>query len=232
MKLFNWGTEIIKTDPSEKPSHRFETVLIYQLEKEGYTYLKSKNEFSKEFPFGKQTIKISYSIQSGYIYNVEFFAHIIFNDLEQAFKKVYPKYGWTNWTIQSALPWTDSWLCDKATGQYTDKSINIVSKEFFEKVKPHIDKLFEQINTYEKLNKIYNSRPLKFIDYLPTSRLEKRIVNGLILARTFEPESYTELKNEYVKLVDNYKGNDLEDIKAEIKIGLDYLDNNDLRLNK
>jgi hypothetical protein len=92
--------------------------------------------------------------------------------------------------------------------------------------------LFEQVNTYEKLNKIYNERPLRLIDYLPTSRLEKRVINGLILARTFEPESYNELKKEYLNLIEKYKGNDLEDIKEEIKLGLDYLDNNDLRLSK
>jgi hypothetical protein len=233
MNIFNWGTAIIKTDPTEKPSHRFEKVLFHQLEKEGYTYLKSKNEFSKDFQFGKQVIKLSYGNQIGYIYNIEFSAYIIFNELEKAFKKVFPNYAWTNWTIHTNnLPWPDNWLCDKKTGQYTDKSINIVSKEFFEKVKPQIDKLFEQVNTYEKLNKIYNERPLQFIDYLPTSRLEKRIINGLILARTFEPENFNELKKGYLNLIENYKGNDLEEIKAEVKLGLDYLDNNDLRISK
>jgi hypothetical protein len=232
MKLFNWNSEIIKTDPTDKPSNRYEKVLFHYLEKEGYKYLKSKNEFIKDFQFGKQIINLQYSSQIGYIYNVEYYAHIIFNDLEKAFKKVYPKYGWTNWTIHSHLPWTESWLCDKETGEYSDKTINIVSKEFLEKVKPQIDNLFEKINTYEKLNKIYNTRPIHFIDYVPISRLEKRIINGLILANTIEPENYNEIKNEYLMLIEKYKGNDIEDIKAEIKIGLDYLDNNDLRINK
>jgi len=232
MKIFNWATEIIKTDPTERPSKRFEQVIFSNLEKEGYKYLKSKNEFSKDFQFGNQIIKISYNSQIGYIYNVEYFVHIIFNDLEKAFKKVYPKYSWTNWTIHSHLPGTKNWLCDKKTGEYTDKTINNVSKEFLEKVKPEIDMLFEQTNTYEKLNNIYNSRPIKFIDLIPTSRLEKRIINGLILAKTFESHNYSEIKKEYLNLIEQYKGNDKEDIKAEIKIGLDYLENNDLRLNK
>jgi len=225
-------SELIPTDPGDKPSVRFEKVLFHHLEKEGYSYLKSKNEFTQDFELGRRIISLHYTNDAGYISSVQYFVKIIFYDLEKAFKKIYPKYGWANWTVHLNLHWTDGWLCDKETGEYTDKTINSLALEFFATIKPQADRLFTEISNYESLHKLYNSRPLHFFDYLPTSRLEKRIVNGLILTKTFEPESYDEIKREYLTLLDKYKGNDVEDLKAEIHSGLVHLDNNLVVLRK
>jgi hypothetical protein len=223
--------QFFKTDLSLKPSERYEQVLLHQLDKEGFRYIKSKNEFIRDFQYGKQIIRIFYSTQLSYIYNVEYSARIIFHDLEKAFKKVYPEYSWTNWTIQLSLHHqAESWLCDKETGIYTDDSLNKVSNDFIKKIKPQIDLLFNEIDNYEKLNRVYNARPLKFFDYLPISRLEKRVINGLILARSFDPSVYEELKKEYLTLLEKYGGEDTQELQAEIKTGLEYLDKNDLQL--
>jgi hypothetical protein len=231
MKLFSNEEIIIKTDSSLKPGIRYEQILFHHLATEGYRYLKSKNEFARDFQYGKQIIRIFYSAQQSYIYNVEYSARIIFHDLEKAFKKVYPHYGWTNWTIHLNLHHeTENWLCDKETGEYTDESLNKVSNEFIKKIKPQIDTLFNEIDNYPKLNSVYNLRPLKFFDYLPIARLEKRIINGLILVRSFAPAIYDEIKNEYLNLLEKYKGDDATELEAEILTGLEYLEKNDLRL--
>ena len=86
MRLFGKNKNIIKTDPNLKPSVRFEKVLLHTLEKEGYQHIKSKHEFVQGFEHGKRIISLTYNKSFGYISTVQYFIHIIFNDLEMAFK--------------------------------------------------------------------------------------------------------------------------------------------------
>ncbi len=150
--------------------------------------------------------------------------------MEMAFKKVYPNYNWTNWTIHENLHWTESSLYDVISDSYSDKSINKLADEFFHHIKPNIDATFSKIKDYQSLNAVYNSNPNVFNDYLPHSRLEKRVINGLILVKNTEPEKYEIVKDQYLNLLDKYKGNDLEEIRTEVEIGLNFLDENELKL--
>lgn len=210
----------MKTNPDGKPSARFEAVVNSRLENEGYKYLKSKSEFVQPFKYGKRILALHYNNSFGYVSNVECFVHIVFADLEKKFKKVYPKYGWTNWTIHENLHWTENSLYDDRKEAYTDKSINTAADEFFQSIKPAADNIFESIDTYEKLHAIYNADPSTFIDYVPSIRPEKRIINGLILARNFAPERYTIIKSQYGELIDKYKGSDAPKVRVEVEEGL------------
>ncbi|UII26739.1 hypothetical protein LVD15_26165 [Fulvivirga maritima] len=226
MKLFGRRKKIIPTDPTLKPSERFEKLLLHTLEKEGFRHLKSKHEFVQDFDYGKRIISLSYINSFGYISMVQYFIKIVFEDLEKAFKKVYPNYGWTNWTIHENLHWTQSSLYDETKNDYTDRSINKLAEEFFSEIKPKIDFTFSRINDYQTLNEIYNSKPDEFIEYLPMSRLEKRIINGLILARRFQPSNVESIRDKYLLLLGKYNGNDIEDIRAEVEDGLKFLSDN------
>jgi hypothetical protein len=231
MSLFSKKKNIIRTDPNLKPSERFEKVLLDKLDKEGFKLLKSKHEFVQDFEHGKRIISLLYNNSYGYISTVQCFIKIIFSNLEKGFKKVYPDYGWTNWTIHENLLWTESSLYDNKTKGYCDQTINKVADEFFREIKPKIDSTFSKISDYQSLNKIYNSAPNEFIDYLPHSRLKKRIINGLILSKSVEPTSFETIKNSYLKLLDKYKGNDLEEIKNEVDYGLNFLNENEIKIN-
>ena len=231
MRLFSKKKNIIRTDPNLKPSERFEKVLLDRLEKEGFKHLKSKHEFVQDFEYGKRIISLSYNNSIGYISTVQYFIKIIFTDLEKAFKKVYPDYGWTNWTIHENLHWTESSLYDDKTIGYSDQSINKLSDEFFFEIKPKIDLTFSKISDYQSLNETYNSNPNEFIDYLPHSRLEKRIINGLILSKSVEPSNFETIRINYLRLLDNYKGNDIDDIKNEVEYGLKFLNENEIKIN-
>lgn len=231
MKLFSNKKQIIQTDPSLKPSERFENVLLQTLEKEGFRHIKSKHEFVQDFEFGSRIISLSYNNSLGYISTVQYFIKIIFKDLEIAFKRIYPDYAWTNWTIHQNLHWTNSPLYDDKAKNYSDNSINKLADEFFLEIKPKIDLTFDNIKSYRNLNEVYNSAPDEFIDYLPPSRLEKRIVNGLILTKHFDPASFESIRDKYFVLLNKYKGNDLEDIRSEVIKGLEFLNNNEVKVN-
>ena len=231
MRLFSKKKNIIRTDPNLKPSERFEKVLLDKLQIEGFKHLKSKHEFVQDFEYGKRIISLSYNNSFGYISTVQYFIKIIFSDLERAFKKVYPDYGWTNWTIHESLHWTDSSLYDDKTNNYSDQSINKLSNEFFLEIKPKIDLTFSKISDYQSLNETYNSTPNEFIDYLPHSRLEKRIINGLILLKNVDPSKFETTRNNYLILLDSYKGNDIDEIKNEVEYGLNFLNENEIKIN-
>ncbi len=231
MRLFGKKKNIIHTDPNLKSSERFEKVLLHKLEKEGYKHLTSKHEFVQDFEHGKRLISLSYNSSFGYVSTVQYFIKIIFRDLEKAFKTVYPDYGWTNWTIHENLHWTDSSMYDNKRNGYTDDSINKLANDFFREIKPRIDSTFSRIDDYHSLSEVYNSNPNEFIDYLPHSRLEKRIINGLILVKSIEPEKFESTKDQYLKLLDKYKGNDIEDIRKDVEIGLNFLRNNEIKIN-
>jgi hypothetical protein len=230
MRLFGKKQNIVLTDTNLKPSERFEKVLLRSLETEGYKHLRSKHEFVQDFEHGRRIISLSYNSSFGYISTVQYFIKIVFNDLEKSFKKVYPDYGWTNWTIHENLHWTESSLFDNNTNDYTDRSINKLADEFFREIKPKIDLTFSKIGDYQSLNKIYNSTPNEFFDYLPHSRLEKRIINGLILSKSFEPSNFESIRDNYMTLLNKYKGNDIEDIKMEVQQGLSYLNENEIKI--
>jgi len=230
MRLFRKNKTIVRTDTNLKPSERYETVLFRTLAKEGFQHLKSKHEFVQDFEHGKRIITLSYNSSFGRISTVQYFIKIVFKELEKSFKKVYPNYGWTNWSVHENLHWTDSDLYDDTADGYTDRSINSLAKEFFSEIKPKMDLTFSKIADYQSLNEIYNSNPLDFIDYLPPSRLEKRIINGLILVKSIEPEKFESKKDQYLKLLDKYKGNDIEDIKAEVEQGLSFLNENEIKI--
>ena len=229
MRLF-LNKKLIKTNPNERPKIRFEKVLLHFLQEENYKYLKSKNEFVQDFEFGKRIIKLSYNNSIGYISSVQFFSHIIFINIEEKFSSIFPNYQWTNWTIHYNHHWTENWLCDKKTGKYTDKSINKSSREFFQKIKPEIDKLHFKVKNYQDLDFIYNKTPSEFFDFLPSSRLEKRVINGLILTNTLKKENFNQVKNEYYRLLEKYKGGDKEVIHEEINFGIEKIENENIQI--
>lgn len=231
MKLFKKNKTFVKTSPNDTPKIRFEKVLFEQLEKEGYKYVKSKNQFIQDFEFGKRIISLSYVNTSGLIHCVQYFSKIIFTDLEKAFKKVYPEYGWTNWTLHFNHHWTESWMCNPKTGKYTDKSINKLASEFFKKIKPEIDTIFSKNTDYKCLERTYNAKADYFFDFLPSSRLEKRIINGLLLSKTFNHKNYDLIKDDYYSLIDKYKGNDLDKIRTEVENGIQKIEKEKIEIN-
>ncbi|AUP79461.1 hypothetical protein [Flavivirga eckloniae] len=231
MRLFGKKKNIVQTDKNLKPSERFEKVLLSRLEKEGYKHLKSKHEFVQDFEHGKRVINLSYNNTFGYISTVQYFIKIVFRDLEKSFKKAHPNYGWTNWTIHENLHWTESTLYDDKADDYTDRSINNLADEFFREIKPRIDSTFSKIGNYSQLNEIYNTNPSEFIDYLPPSRPEKRIINGLILTKALEPEKFEIRKNQYFLLLNKYKENDFDEIRKEVELGLTFLNENEIKIN-
>ena len=194
------------------------------MKKEGFVFRKSKNEFLQEFEYGKRIISLFFISTAGIISNIQVHYIIIFTELEKHFKKILPKYGWTNWTVVCNLNWTKEWLYDRKHQGYTDESINKAAVEFFEKIKPEIDSLREKFKDYPSLYFEYNKEPIGYLEYFP--RIEKRIINGLILAKWFQPNDYERLKTEYHKLFENYKGQDKEEVKMELETGFDYLDKN------
>ena len=222
---------MLKNDSSERPSQRFAAILLTGLENEGFVFHKSKNQFVQEFEYGKRIISLSFVSTAGIISNIQIFYIIIFTKLEKQFKKIFPKYGWTNWTIACNLNWTKNWLYERASGKYTDKSINLVAAEFFEKIKPEIDSLRNRFKDYLSLHSEYNKEPIDFFDYLPSSRIEKRIIIGLILVKWFELDAYEKSKTAYRKHFENYKGNDKDELRLKVEKGISYLDTNDLFFN-
>ena len=228
MSFFKQKNNVVKTDSSFTPSERFAKVLSTVLEGEGFIFLKSKNEFVQEFEFGKRIISLHYNSTLGYIRSIQYFYKVIFTDVEKQFKKIFPDYSWADWTVHCNLMWTDSWLCDKDSGEYTDKTINKVANEFFEQIKPQIDQLRDKFQNYQSLNTEYNKRPIDFFEYLPSGRIEKRIIIGLILIKSFQPNQYEEYKTEYLKHFERYKGDDKEELRFEIAQGIEYLDINNI----
>jgi hypothetical protein len=231
--MFNFFKKdpIFKTNPSDRPSVRYSAILLNQLEREGYKFLKSKNEFVQEFEFGKRILRLSYDSSFGYIASIQYFYHIVFNDIEKNFKKIYPKYGWTNWTIHLNLHWTDGWLCDKETGQYTDITLNKVANDFFTQIKPQIDIAANTIKDYPSLQQVYNTKSAEHDEYLFGLRLEKRIINGLILVQNFEPAKLEFFIAKYIKLLDQYNGFDKDEVRKEVEEGITFLRNNFLKIN-
>ena len=149
--------------------------------------------------------------------------------MEKQFKKIFPKYGWTNWTVTCNLNWTKNWLYDRVYNGYTDKSINLVASEFFEKIKPQIDSLRERFKDYSGLHSEYNKEPVDFFDL--SGRIEKHIIHGLILVKWFQPNDYERFKTAYRKHFERYNGQDKEEVRLEVEEGINYLDTNELFFN-
>lgn len=231
--MISWlkrNKDVIKTNPKDRPSVRYAEVLKPTLEPLGYKFLKSKNEFVQEFEFGRRILSISYNNSFGYIASVDYSFRIVFTELEKLFKKVYPSYGWTNWTVLLDLECSKSWLCDDRSGNYSDKTINQVAKEFKSDTLPQIEEASIRFADYHSLHQEYNSQPSAHTDILPSNRLEKRIVNGLILVKNFEPYNYYRFEKDYATLLENYKEYDKEDLKMEVQQGLAYLSQNEMKL--
>lgn len=201
-----------------------------ELKEEDFKFLKSKNEFVQEFEFGKRIISLHYDSTLGYISSIQYFYKIIFTDIEKEFKKIFPDYGWTNWTVHYNLMWTENWLCEKNSGKYTDETINKSADEFFENIKPQIDQLCDKFQNYQSLNSVFNKKPIDFFEYLPASRIEKRIIIGLILIKSFQPDQFEEYKTAYRKHFEQYKGDDKEELRLEIEQGIKYLDMHNSKL--
>lgn len=201
-----------------------------KLSKDGFVYKNKKNEFSQNFPFGKRTISMSFISTLGLIQSVQFFYHSTFNDLEREFKKVLPNFKWTNWTINYNLHWTYVPLYDERTGKYSDKSLNKAAQSFFQELKPKIDELNNRFDNYDNLFIEYTNKPNEFVDFI--NCIEKRIINGLILVKAFSPESYESVKKEFISLLSMYNGPDKEESLQLIKEGIEYLDSNEVTLNK
>ena len=102
-------------------------------------------------------------------------------------------------------------------------------RPFFEKIKPEIDNIRERFKDYLSLHSEMNKGPMAFFDYLP-GRIEKQIINGLILVKWFQPNDYERFKIAYRALFEKYKGQDKEDLRPNIEIGINYLDNNKVTL--
>ena len=198
------------------------------MKEEGFIFRKSKNEFVQEFEYGKRIISLSFISTAGIISSIQFSYIIIFNELEKHFKKIFPKYGWTNWTILRNINWTKNWLYDRDYKGYTDKSINLVASEFFEKIKPEIDSMRDRFKDYSSLHYEYDKEPIDFFDL--AGRIEKHIINGLILVKCFQPDDYERFKDACRALFEKYKGQDKEDLRSNIEIAINYLDNNEITL--
>ncbi len=220
----------IKTNPENKPSVRLSNVILNKLEKEEYRFLKSKNEFVKDFEFGRKVIRLSYNSSFGYISDIECFVYIVFTDVEKQFKKILPKFNWTNWTLCNNMDWECDWLCDTVTGEYTDKSIHPIASSFFNSVKPKIDLLFDNVNNYSDLNKIYNINPDENKSFVRFLRIDKKIINALIVAKHIDKDNFREYKIKLKKEFREYLGSDQDEMAEDIKKAILYLENNEVEL--
>ena len=220
----------IKTNPEDKPSVRLSNVLLNKLEKEGYKFLKSKNEFVKDFGFGRKVFRLSYNSSFGYISDIECFVYITFTDIEKQFKKILPKFNWTNWTLCDNMDWECGWLCDTETGEYTDKNIHEIADSFFKTVKPKIDYFFNNVNDYSDLNKIYNTSPDGNKSFVRFLRIDKRIILALIIAKYIDKDNFREYKIRHKKEFREYLGSDQDEMAEDINQAILYLENNELEL--
>lgn len=187
-------SNLIHTDSELPPRLRFATVLQQHLEKEGYRFVKSKNEFVLDFEFGRKVISFSYVSTMGYIHSVDCFIYIIFKGIESDFKKMIPNYRWTNWTLCSQMHWVNSGLYDRKRERYSDEFINYMAQKFIRELKPKIDQEFSKVNNYLDLKEMfYSDRETALIKCL---RLEKQAILKLILVKAFSPDS---LDVEFIK---------------------------------
>ena len=73
----------------------------------------------------------------GFIHGVEFYYHIIFDNAEKVFKKLFGKH-WTNWTVNDQVGNMFKYLYDESTNTYTDKSLNDAAVPFFKDIYPKV----------------------------------------------------------------------------------------------
>jgi len=196
-------------------------ILSEQLSKDGFT-LKQK-KFEKLFEHGKQVIDLSFTSRVGFIHGVEFYYHIIFDNVEKIFKKLFGKH-WTNWTVHEQIGNIFQYLYDESTGSYTDKTLNEAAILFFRDIYPKVDLLNSRFKTYEQLNLEYNQFPSRTIDIVPSNRFERRILMGLLLTKQFEPHKYEERKKEYLQRFEQFDPFQREQQRQDIYDGLKILD--------
>lgn len=222
----NIEPKIIRTDPNMAPKLRLAEILNTKFEKEGYRFLKSKNEFVFDFEYGKKVIRLSYNSSMGYISQVDCFIYFVFKDIESDFKKVIPEYGWTNWTLCRSVYWDSGWLCNEESGNYTDESINKVAQKFFNELMPKIDIEFSKANNYKDLKNLFLNKQDtdKLVDWL---RPEKKAILRLILCKAFEPDSFSQYSKTEIDQIGRYKGQDKSEILAEIEKAINYLKSNE-----
>jgi len=200
-------------------------ILSEQLAKEGFT-LKNK-KFKRLFEHGKQVIDLSFISTLGVIHGVEFYYHIIFDNAEKIFKKLFGKH-WTNWTVHDQVGNMFKYLYDENTNTYTDKTLNEAAIPFFRDIYPKVVSLTSRFKTYEQLNLEYNQLPSQSINIVPSNRFERRILMGLLLTRQFEPHKYEERKKEYLQSFELFDPFQREQQRQDIYDGVKILDSIDL----
>ena len=216
---------MIVTDPTLKPSDRYCLILNEQLAKDGFI-LKSR-KFERPFRHGKQIIDPSFISTAGFIHGIDFSYHIIFEQIEKQFKKLFGKH-WTNWTVHDILKNTFDKLYEENSGVYTDMTLNKASITFFKDVYPKINLLNSRFDTYQKLNLEYNQFPSKSIDIVPSNRFERRILMGLLLTKILEPSKYDERKKEYLEKFEQFDPFQREQQRQDIYDGIKILESTNL----
>jgi len=209
------------TDRSLPPSDRYCLILSEQLSKDGFI-LKQK-KFERLFEYGKQVIDLSFISTFGFIHGVEFYYHIIFDNAEKVFKKLFGKH-WTNWTVNDQVGNMFKYLYDESTNTYTDKSLNDAAVPFFKDIYPKVVSLTSRFKRYEQLNFEYNQYPSRTIDIVPSNRFERRILMGLLLTKQFEPNKYEERKREYLQKFEQFDPFQREQQRQDIYDGIKILD--------
>ena len=216
---------MIVTDSTIKPSDRYCLILNEALSKDWFI-LKNK-KFERSFKYGKQIIDPSFISTAGFIHGIDFSYHIIFEQVEKIFKKLFGKH-WTNWTVHKILKNTFDKLYDETLRIYTDKTLNESSNTFFKDVYPKIDQLNSRFDTYEKLNLEYNQFPSQGIDIVPSNRFERRILMGLLLTKLLEPSKYDERKKEYLEKFEQFYPFQREQQRQDIYDGINKLESTNL----
>jgi hypothetical protein len=84
----------------------------------------------------------------------------------------------------------------------------------------------DQFKDYLSLHSEYNKEPIDLFEL--AGRIEKHVINGLILVKWFQPNDYERFKAAYHNHFESYKGQDKEDLKSQVETGINYLDNNEI----
>ena len=85
----------------KKPSERLLEIVIPIISKKGFEYKKSKKEFVRKFPFGKQIFSISFDGRGG-LTTVDCGLFIVFDELIKIYGEIFEKPNNTYWQVGEA----------------------------------------------------------------------------------------------------------------------------------
>jgi hypothetical protein len=163
---------MIITDPTEKPSSRFLTVIAPFFESKGYHHLKSHKSFRKTFDFG--TLEIGFWFKISTLTEVWPYWHMQFEKLERLYatiqgKSKRHKLAYTigadlaNYTRWENPPKLGFELYDSQSLRYDDFSINNAMQNTIASYEDYVAPYFAKYSSYESLLDFYRKSDFRSI---------------------------------------------------------------------